>query len=118
MRNRGLEGTSREDFSPGAAGLPQSIGVLRLMNVGGTVEKAKLTRKRTRRLADDIRASLQEAVDHACGRRTGAVGHKIKVGASDARGARLKLAAFIETGDRTARNGSLARASRGVRRTR
>jgi len=49
------------------------------------VEKAKLTRTTTRRLADDIRASLREALDHAAGKRTGAVVHKIKPRATDAR---------------------------------
>lgn len=68
----------------------------------------------TRRLADDIRASLHEALDHAASRRTGAVVHKVKPRATDAREARLKLglsqrefAEFIGTGVGTVRKWEL-----------
>jgi len=50
-----------------------------------------LTQHRTRRLDDDIRASLHEAIDHAAGKRAGAVVHKASPRATDAREARLKL---------------------------
>lgn len=78
------------------------------------MEEAKLTRHTTRRLADDIRASLREALDHAAGRRTGAVVNKVTPRATDARDARLKLgltqrefAAFIGTGIGTVRKWEL-----------
>jgi putative transcriptional regulator len=78
------------------------------------VEKAKLTRRTTTRLADDIRASLREALDHAAGKRTGAVVHKVNPRANDARDARIKLglsqrefAAFIGTGIGTVRKWEL-----------
>jgi hypothetical protein len=45
----------------------------------------------TRRLADDIRASLREARDHAAGKRTRAIVHKVTPRATDAREARGKL---------------------------
>jgi hypothetical protein len=45
----------------------------------------------SRRLAGDFRASLHEAIDHAAGKRTGAVVHKVRTRATDARKARLKL---------------------------
>ncbi len=78
------------------------------------MEKKKLTRNSTRRLADNIRASLHEALDHATGKRTGAVVHRAKPRATDAREARLKLgltqrefAAFIGTGIGTVRKWEL-----------
>ena len=36
-----------------------------------------MAKKVTRRLADDIRASLREALDHAAGKRTKAIVHKV-----------------------------------------
>jgi putative transcriptional regulator len=51
----------------------------------------KVAPRRSSRLADDIRASLHEALDHASGKRTGAVVHKIAPRESDAREARLRL---------------------------
>jgi putative transcriptional regulator len=78
------------------------------------MEKAKLKRNTTRRLADDIRASLHEALDHAAGKHTGAVVHKVNPRATDAREARLKLglsqrefAAFIGTAIGTVRKWEL-----------
>ena len=50
-----------------------------------------MAKKVTRRLADDIRASLREAVDYAAGTRTKAVVHKVTPRATDAREARGKL---------------------------
>ena len=44
-----------------------------------------------RRLADEIRESLQEALDHARGKRTSAVVHRVTPRETDAREARLKL---------------------------
>jgi putative transcriptional regulator len=80
-------------------------GLLRAM------ENAKVIRTTSRRLADDIRASLREAIDHAAGQRTGAVVRKISPRATDAR---LKLglsqrefAAFIGTGVGTVRKWEL-----------
>jgi len=71
------------------------------------------TRKPSR-LADDIRVSLREALDHAGGKRTKAIVHKVTPRASDAREARLKLglsqkdfAAFIGTGVGTVRKWEL-----------
>ena len=73
-----------------------------------------MTKGKTRRLADDIRASLHEALDHAAGRRTGVITHKVKPHASDARDARMKLglsqrefAAFSGTGVGTVRKWEL-----------
>jgi len=67
-----------------------------------------------RRLADDIRASLREALDHAAGRRTKAVVHKVMPRATDAREARIKLglsqrefASLIGTGVGTVRKWEL-----------
>jgi len=67
-----------------------------------------------RRLADDIRASLQEALDHAAGKRTEAVLHRVTPRESDARKARLKLglsqrefAAFVGTAVGTVRKWEL-----------
>jgi putative transcriptional regulator len=50
----------------------------------------KLTRRRSA-LADDIRASLHEALNHAAGKRTGAITHRVTPRDTDARDARLKL---------------------------
>lgn len=50
-----------------------------------------MERKMSSRLADDIRASLQEARDYAAGRPTKAVVHRVTPRATDARDARLKL---------------------------
>jgi hypothetical protein len=92
-----------------------------LMNAA--VEQARLTRNTTRPLADDIRASLREALDHAAGKRTGAVVHNVNPRATDARDARLKLGLSQResppsSGPASARcaNGSLAHASRRARR--
>jgi hypothetical protein len=49
-----------------------------------------MAKKVTRRLAEDIRASLREALDHFAGKRTRAVAHRLTQRA-DAREARLKL---------------------------
>ncbi|HZP76128.1 MAG TPA: helix-turn-helix domain-containing protein [Pseudolabrys sp.] len=66
------------------------------------------------RLADDIRASLHEALDHAKGKRTKAVVHQIMPRQTDAREARAKLglsqrefAALIGTGIGTVRKWEL-----------
>jgi putative transcriptional regulator len=78
------------------------------------MEKAKMTQRKASRLADDIRASLREAIDHAAGKRTRAVVHKVTPRATDAREARLQLglsqsefAAFIGTGVGTIRKWEL-----------
>jgi putative transcriptional regulator len=52
---------------------------------------AKKMTRRTSTLADDIRASLYEALDHAAGKRTGAITHRLTPRDTDARDARLKL---------------------------
>ena len=73
----------------------------------------KMTRRKAR-LADDIRASLSEALDHASGKRTKAVVHRVTPRDTDARDARLKLgltqrefAALIGTGVGTVRKWEL-----------
>lgn len=73
-------------------------------------KKKKLTRRRAPSLADDIRASLQEALALASGKRTGAKLHRLTPRETDARQARLKLgltqrefASFIGTGVGTVR---------------
>jgi putative transcriptional regulator len=73
-----------------------------------------MEKKMSRRLADDIRESLQEARDHAAGKRTGAVVHRVRPRATDARDARLKLglsqrdfASFIGTAVGTVRKWEL-----------
>ena len=73
-----------------------------------------MTTLKTTRLADDIRASLREALDHASGKRTKAIVHQVTPRATDAREARLKLglsqrefAAFIGTGVGTVRKWEL-----------
>ena len=66
------------------------------------------------RLADDIRASLHEALHHATGKRTKAVVHRVAPRETEAREARLKLglsqrefATFIGTGVGTIRKWEL-----------
>jgi putative transcriptional regulator len=73
-----------------------------------------MEKKATRRLADDIRESLHEALDHAAGKRTDAIIHRVVPCETDARDARLKLglsqrefAAFIGTGVGTVRKWEL-----------
>lgn len=73
-----------------------------------------MEKKVTRRLAEDIRESLHEALDHAAGKRTNAVIHRVMPRETDAREARLKLglsqrefAAFIGTGVGTVRKWEL-----------
>ena len=70
--------------------------------------------KKATRLADDIRASLHEALDHAAGKRTKAVVHRVMPRVTDAREARLKLglsqrefASFIGTAVGTVRKWEL-----------
>ena len=76
-------------------------------------KKVKKT-KTSPSLADDIRASWQEALDMARGKKTGAVVHRVTPRDSDAREARLKLglsqrefAAVIGTGVGTVRKWEL-----------
>jgi DNA-binding transcriptional regulator YiaG len=64
----------------------------------------------TKRLADDIRTSLHEALDHARSKRTKAVVHRVTPRETGARDARVKLrlsqrafASFISTGVGTVR---------------
>jgi putative transcriptional regulator len=73
-----------------------------------------MTRRKTSRLADDIRASLHEALDYAAGKRTGVVVHKVTPRVTAAREARLRLglsqqefATFIGTGVGTVRKWEL-----------
>jgi putative transcriptional regulator len=73
-----------------------------------------MAKKVTSRLADDIRASLHEALDYAAGRRTKAVVHRVTPRDTDAREARMKLglsqrefASFIGTGVGTVRKWEL-----------
>jgi putative transcriptional regulator len=74
----------------------------------------KITKRNASRLADDIRMSLREALDHVSGKRSGAVVHKVTAHDTAAREARLKLglsqrefAAFIGTGVGTVRKWEL-----------
>ena len=74
----------------------------------------KVSRKRKADLADDIRASLEEAVRWARGEKTGAVVHIVTPSDTDAREARHKLglsqrefAAVIGTGVGTVRKWEL-----------
>jgi putative transcriptional regulator len=84
-----------------------------------------MAKKVKRRLADDIRASLHEALDHAAGKRTKAVLHRITPRDTDAREARIKLgltqrefASFIGTAVGTVRKWELgARRPSGAART-
>ncbi len=78
------------------------------------MEKKMTKRKTTQGLADDIRASLREAMDHAAGKRTKAIVHRVTPQDTDAREARLKLglsqqefAAFIGTAVGTVRKWEL-----------
>jgi len=73
-----------------------------------------MTRRKASRLADDIRASLHEALDYAAGKRPGAVVHEVTPRATAAREARMCLglsqqefAAFIGTGVGTVRKWEL-----------
>jgi len=73
-----------------------------------------MERKMTKRLADDVRASLLEALDHARGKRTKAIVHRVVPRETDAREARVKLglsqrefASFIGTGVGTVRKWEL-----------
>ena len=50
-----------------------------------------MEKKMTRRLADDIRESLHEALDVAKGKRTRAIMHSVIPRETDAREARVKL---------------------------
>ena len=66
------------------------------------------------RLAEDIRASLHEALDYATGKRTKAIVHRVTPQRTDAREARLELglsqrdfAAFIGTAVGTVRKWEL-----------
>jgi len=70
--------------------------------------------KKVKRLADDIRASLREALDHAHGKRTKAIIHRVTPLETDARDARTKLglsqsefASLIGTGVGTVRKWEL-----------
>jgi len=84
-----------------------------------------MAKKVKRRLADDIRASLHEALDYADGKRTKAVVHRITPRDTDAREARMKLgltqqefASFIGTAVGTVRKWELgARRPSGAART-
>jgi putative transcriptional regulator len=77
-------------------------------------KRAAMEKKVKRRLGDDIRASLHEALDHAAGRRTKAIVHMVTPRETDARRARLKLglsqrefASFIGTAVGTVRKWEL-----------
>jgi putative transcriptional regulator len=77
-------------------------------------KKKKVTRRKAPSLADDIRASLQEALALASGKRTKAKLHRVTPRETDARQARLKLgltqrefASFIGTGVGTVRKWEL-----------
>jgi putative transcriptional regulator len=75
----------------------------------------KMTARKTKpSLADDIRASLQEALRYARGEKTGAIVHRVIPSDTDAREARHKLglsqsefAALIGTGVGTVRKWEL-----------
>jgi putative transcriptional regulator len=73
-----------------------------------------MEKKMTRRVADDIRESLHEALAYASGKRTKAVVHRVTPRETDARAARLKLnlsqrefASLIGTGVGTVRKWEL-----------
>ena len=77
-------------------------------------KKKKVTRRKAPSLAGDIRASLQEAVALASGKRTRAKLHRVTPRETGARQARLKLgltqrefASFIGTGVGTVRKWEL-----------
>jgi putative transcriptional regulator len=84
-----------------------------------------MAKKVNRRLSDDIRASLHEALDCAAGKRTNVVVHRVTPRDTDAREARLKLgltqrefASFIGTAVGTVRKWELgARRPSGAART-
>ena len=70
--------------------------------------------KKMTRLADDIRASLKEAIEHTRGKRTKAIVHRVVPRETDAREARVRLglsqsefASFIGTGVGTVRKWEL-----------
>lgn len=73
-----------------------------------------MAKKMKSRLADDIRASLHEALDLAAGKRTKAVVHRVTPRDTDARKARMRLglsqrelASLIGTGVGTVRKWEL-----------
>jgi putative transcriptional regulator len=73
-----------------------------------------MAKKIARRLADDIRESLHEALDYAAGKRTKVVVHRVTPRDTDAREARMKLgltqsefASLIGTGVGTVRKWEL-----------
>jgi putative transcriptional regulator len=73
-----------------------------------------MEKKMSRRLAEDIRESLHEALDHAAGKQTKAVIHRVTPRETNARAARLKLklsqhefASLIGTGVGTIRKWEL-----------
>jgi putative transcriptional regulator len=73
-----------------------------------------MAKKVTRRLADDIRESLEEAIQHARGKRTKAIVHRVVPRETDARDARVQLglsqsefASLIGTGVGTVRKWEL-----------
>jgi putative transcriptional regulator len=74
----------------------------------------KKVKKRAHSVADDIRASLREAIDFAAGKKTGAIIHTVIPSDTDARLARHRLglsqrefAALIGTGVGTVRKWEL-----------
>ncbi len=76
-----------------------------------------MAKKVKSRLADDLRASLDELRDFAAGKKTGAIVHRVTPRRTDARDARLKLgltqrefAALIGTGVGTVRKWEFRRA--------
>ena len=84
-----------------------------------------MAKKVKSRLADDLRASLDELRDFVAGKKTGAIVHRVTPRRTDAREARLKLgltqrefAALIGTGIGTVRKWELgARRPSGAART-
>ncbi len=73
-----------------------------------------MAKKAKRRLADDLRASLDELRDFVAGKKTGAIVHRVAPRETDAREARVKLglsqrefASFIGTGVGTVRKWEL-----------
>jgi putative transcriptional regulator len=54
-------------------------------------KKGRKVKIRSGGLADDIRASLREARDHAAGKKTNAVTHRVTPAKTEARNARLML---------------------------
>src|SRR6516162_8821269 len=86
FRRRADELLTSAEQSGGAQGVRGALA-----DVCRTMEKKKMTRRKTSQLADDIRASLHEALDYAAGKRTGAVIHKVSPRATAAREARMRL---------------------------